>query len=262
MDPAISLDHVTIRLARRTILNDITLAIDSRAFVAVLGPNGAGKTTLLRAILGLVPISQGSLKILGAPPRRGNPAIGYMPQTRQAAPPSLTGHDFVAAAANGHRWGLAHPNAADRRDVDRVLSLVDATALARRPLPDLSGGERQRLLLAQSLLGAPRLLLLDEPLISLDIPHQHAVIDLVRHLQQELGIAVLFSAHDINPLLGALDQVLYLANTHAAIGPPEAVITSATLSKLYDVPIDVLTIQGRIFVMSGASPVDHAHHHH
>jgi zinc/manganese transport system ATP-binding protein len=259
---AVTLDGVTLRLGHRNVLSDVTLRIADHHFIGVLGPNGAGKTTLMRAILGLVPPAAGRVGVLGQAPSRGNPAIGYMPQLRQSAPPRLSGWDFVAAAARGHRWGLAHPNRADRSDVARVLALVGATALAHRPLPELSGGERQRLLLAQSLLGEPRLLLLDEPLISLDIHHQHGVIDLVRDLQRELGITVLFSAHDINPLLPALDQVLYLAGGHAAIGSTDEVITAATLSRLYGTAIDVVHVQGRIFVMAGGQPVDHAHHHH
>lgn len=92
-----------------------------------------------------------------------------------------------------------------------MLDLVGGPTLARRPLSELSGGERQRLLLAQCLLGNPKLLLLDEPLISLDPNHQRGVVELVRNVQRELGITVLFSAHELNPLLNALDRVLYSA---------------------------------------------------
>ncbi|MEJ1974997.1 MAG: ATP-binding cassette domain-containing protein [Acetobacteraceae bacterium] len=112
----------------------------------MLGPNGAGKTTLMRAILGLLRPSQGCIRVFGQPAARGNTQVGYMPQVRSAAGLRLTGRDFVASAASGHRWGLPILSAADRADVDRALDLVEATALARRPLADLSGGERQRLL--------------------------------------------------------------------------------------------------------------------
>jgi zinc/manganese transport system ATP-binding protein len=167
------------------------------------------------------------------------------------------------------------PSRADYHDADRTLDLVGATALAKRPLADLSGGERQRLLLAQALLGNPSILLLDEPLISLDPSRQTAVIDLVRGLQQELGITVLFSAHELNPLLGALDRVLYLGNRQAALGSVDDVITGPVLSRLYGSPIEVVRVAGRIFVMSGQHEVergdhlhdhghghDHEHHHH
>jgi zinc/manganese transport system ATP-binding protein len=194
---------------------------------------------------------------------RGNPSIGYMPQTRSAlAGRRVRGRDFVAMAADGHRWGLPHADAQTRADVERVLDLVGGRALAARPLSELSGGERQRLLLAQCLLGKPELLLLDEPLISLDPHHQKSVVELVRNVQQELGIAVLFSAHELNPLLHALDRVLYLGSGVAALGTVDEVITKPVLSRLYGSPIDVMRVNGRIFVMSGDVEVEKHDHEH
>ena len=259
---AIRLDDVTLALGGRAILRDVTLAIGGSEFVGVLGPNGAGKTTLMRALLGLVRPAQGRIAVLGAAPGRAPAAIGYMPQTRGTALPGLRGRDVVAAAAQGGRWGLPWRDAATRRDVDRALALVEATALAARPLADLSGGERQRLLLAQALLGRPRLLLLDEPLISLDPSHQHGVIALVRRLQQELGLTVLFTAHELNPLLAVLDRVLYLGAGQAALGAVAEVITGPVLSRLYGAPIEVVHAQGHIFVMSGGQDMEHAAHRH
>ncbi|KVD96536.1 ABC transporter ATP-binding protein [Burkholderia stagnalis] len=260
---ALELDHVTLDLGGRTILRDVSFSIEPGEFVGVLGPNGAGKTTLMRAVLGLVPVAGGALRVGGTPVARGNPSIGYMPQIRSGlASRRMRGYDFVAMAADGHRWGLPHANAATRRDVDRVLELVDGRALARRPLSELSGGERQRLLLAQCLLGSPGLLLLDEPLISLDPNHQRGVVELVRRVQRELGITVLFSAHELNPLLNALDRVLYLGNGVAALGTVDEVITKPVLSRLYGSPIDVMRVNGRIFVMSGDVEVEKHDHEH
>ncbi|RQR60340.1 ABC transporter ATP-binding protein [Burkholderia sp. Bp9125] len=263
MPHALELDHVTLDLGGRTILRDVSFSIEPGEFVGVLGPNGAGKTTLMRAVLGLVPVADGALRVGGTPVARGNPSIGYMPQIRSGlASRRMRGYDFVAMAADGHRWGLPHASAATRRDVDRVLELVDGRALARRPLSELSGGERQRLLLAQCLLGSPRLLLLDEPLISLDPNHQRGVVELVRRVQRELGITVLFSAHELNPLLNALDRVLYLGNGVAALGTVDEVITKPVLSRLYGSPIDVMRVNGRIFVMSGDVEVEKHDHEH
>ncbi|AOJ01116.1 MULTISPECIES: ABC transporter ATP-binding protein [Burkholderia] len=260
---ALELEHVTLALGGRTILRDVSFAVEAGEFVGVLGPNGAGKTTLMRAVLGLVPAESGAIRVAGEPVARGNPAIGYMPQIRSAlAGRRVRGHDFVAMAADGHRWGLPHASASVAADVDRVLELVGATALAKRPLSELSGGERQRLLLAQCLLGAPKLLLLDEPLISLDPNHQRGVVELVRRVQRELGITVLFSAHELNPLLNALDRVLYLGNGVAALGTVDEVITKPVLSRLYGSPIDVMRVNGRIFVMSGDVEVEKHDHGH
>jgi zinc/manganese transport system ATP-binding protein len=263
--PVLELERVTLELGGRTILRDTGFVVNQGEFIGVLGPNGAGKTTLMRAVLGLVPAASGAIRVLGQAVERGNASIGYMPQTRSAlAGRRVRGRDFVAMAADGHRWGLPHADAKTRADVERVLDLVGGRTLAARPLSELSGGERQRLLLAQCLLGNPKLLLLDEPLISLDPHHQKSVVELVRRVQQELGIAVLFSAHELNPLLNSLDRVLYLGSGVAALGTVDEVITRPVLSRLYGSPIDVMRVNGRIFVMSGDVEVekhDHEHEH-
>ena len=253
---AIVLDDVTLRLGGRIVLQRISLEIADGEFVGVLGPNGAGKTTLMRAILGLVPAASGRITVHGQPARRGNRLIGYMPQLRSDAARHLSGRTVVTAAADGHRWGLPMLDRRARLAVDEALDLVGARALADRPVMELSGGERQRLSLAQSLLGRPRLLLLDEPLISLDPHRQGEVVRLVRHLQRALGLAVLFSAHELNPLLGALDRVLYLGGGKASLGSVDEVVTGPVLSRLYGAPIEVMRLGGRIFVMSGEQDVE------
>jgi zinc/manganese transport system ATP-binding protein len=263
IDAAVAFENVTVALGKRTILEGVNFSLQNNEFVGVLGPNGAGKTTLMRAVLGLLKPAAGAIRILGQTPAQARRHVGYMPQTRSTAPASrLSGWDFVAAAAGGQHWGLPVLSRADRDDVRRVLDLVHATSLASRPIASLSGGERQRLLLAQALLGAPKILLLDEPLISLDPHRQHDVVDLVRRLQRELGLCVLFSAHELNPLLGVLDRVLYLGGGHASLGTVDEVITGPVLSRLYATPIDVLRIHGRIFVMAGAHDMERDHHNH
>jgi len=254
---------VTLGFGARTVLAGIDLTIRDNEFIGVLGPNGSGKTTMMRAILGLLPPRNGAIRVLGRPVARGNPAIGYMPQMRGALDQlRLSGWDFVASGVNGHRWGMPLLGRASRDAVAWALERVQATELARRPLAQTSGGERQRLLLAQALLGRPRLLLLDEPLISLDPHHQRSVVELTRALQQELGITVLFSAHELNPLLGALDRVLYLGQSHAALGTVEEVVTGPVLSRLYGSEIDVVRLKDRIFVMSGSLDVERDAHQH
>ncbi|GJH23513.1 metal ABC transporter ATP-binding protein [Caballeronia novacaledonica] len=260
---ALEVDRVTLALGGREILNDTSFTVRNGEFIGVLGPNGAGKTTLMRALLGLVPLKSGTIRVNGEAVERGNASIGYMPQIRTGlANRRVLGRDFVAMAADGHHWGLPHRNARIRADVERVLELVGAHQLASRPLSELSGGERQRLLLAQCLLGNPRLLLLDEPLISLDPRHQTGVVELVRRVQRELNITVLFSAHELNPLLNSLDRVLYLGSGRAALGTVDEVISKPVLSRLYGSPIDVMRVNERIFVMSGDVEIDKLDHAH
>ena len=261
-NPAVNLDEVTLSVGGRAVLADISLTVGEGEFVGVLGANGAGKTTLFRAILGLQAISAGTIKVLGKPVNRGNPAIGYLPQVRSQSPTAaLAGHDFLAASIAGNRLGLPVLSAAAARDIDRVLELTHGEALARRPLSDMSGGERQRLLVAQALLGQPRMILFDEPLIGLDPHQQHVVVSLVRDLSRRLKLTVLFSAHELNQLLGAIDRVLYLGHCSAALGTVDEVIQPDVLSRLYDAPIDVLRADGHIFVMSGGQDIEREHGH-
>ncbi len=260
---ALRFDDVTIRLGRRDILSAASFVVEDREFIGMLGPNGSGKTTLMRAALGLVPVASGAVAILDKPVTRGNSAIGYMPQNRGAITGSrLTGWDLVASAALGGRFGLVRLDKAIRREIDWALDQVAARDLARRSIGELSGGERQKVLLSQALLGRPRLLLLDEPLISLDPAHQKNVVETARRLCDDLKVAVLFSAHELNPIVNAIDRVLYLGGGSAVIGPVDKVVTGPVLSRLYGSDIEVVHIKDRYFVMAGDVDVEREPHRH
>lgn len=259
---AISLDRVTLSVGGKAVLRDISLAVEDGEFVGVLGANGSGKTTLIKALLGLLRPDTGTVSVLGRPVTRGNAAIGYLPQVRGALPlVALAGRDFLAASIAGHRWGLPLVSVAARRDIDRALETVHAEALATRPLSEMSGGERQRLLIAQALVGSPHLLLLDEPLIGLDPYQQQIVVDLVRDLSRDLKLTVLFTAHELNQLLRAVDRVLYLGHGRAALGTVDEVIRPEVLSPLYGAPIEVVRADGHIFVMSHGQDIERDHSH-
>lgn len=260
---ALVFDRVSLTLGGTSVFSDVSLSIAKGEFIGVLGPNGAGKTTMMRAILGLLPIASGRIELLGKPPRRGNPAIGYVPQYRHALPPAgLSGAEILLTASRGERWGLPVSSRADHQAVASVLDRVGARDIARRPLSQLSGGERQRLYIAQALLGAPKLLLLDEPLISLDPARQRDIVELVRDIARTLDIAVLFSAHEVNPLLGAIDKVLYLGGGHAAIGTIDEVVNAEVLSALYRTRVSVVRTDGHIFVLAEDGVLDGHDHHH
>jgi zinc/manganese transport system ATP-binding protein len=250
---AITLNAATLGYPGRRVLSGIDLAIHQGEFIGLFGANGAGKTTLLRALLGLLRPLAGTIRVLGAPATPGQHGVGYLPQTTDAAVPPVRGLDLLAAAIRGASWGLARLNAAGHADIAWALEQVDATALAGRRFASLSGGERQRVLIAQALLGHPRVLLLDEPLAGLDPRHQQGVIRLVRDIQRRLGLTVLCSAHDLNVLLPAMDRVLYLGGGRAALGQVEDVVTAPVLSRLYGAPIEVVRAGGRIFVGAEAA---------
>jgi zinc/manganese transport system ATP-binding protein len=259
----VELDRATIGIAGHSVLSDVSFAIRAGEFIGVLGPNGAGKTTLMRAILGLLPPSSGMLHVFGRAPQRGDRTIGYLPQVRTVLPDlRVRGLDFIASSLHGERWGLPSLAAADRRMIEATLDSVGARDLASRPLSNMSGGERQRLLLAQALIGSPKLLLLDEPLISLDARHQEVAIDVVRKVCRDRGITVLFSAHELNQLLGTLDRVLYLGSGQAVLGTVEEVVTAPVLSRLFGTDISVVRADDHIFVMSRGRDVERVEHVH
>ncbi len=235
-------------------------------FVAVLGPNGAGKSTLLHVLLGLVRPLEGVVEVLGAPPRRGSPRIGYVPQARSAdAGVALRGVDLVGLGLDGHRWGPGGLGGRGRRraHVTAAVAAVGAEGYANRRLGELSGGERQRLVLAAALVAEPDLLLLDEPLANLDVRHQSAMAELVHATARARGITVVLVAHDLNPLRRVLDRVCYVAGGGVAIGPPEAIVTGPVLSRLYGAPVEVLIdSRGRRFVVGLEEEIAHPHAGH
>jgi len=248
-------ERAAARLGGRTIWSDLSLSVGEGEFVAILGPNGAGKSTLIRAVLGLLPLAAGRASVLGQPPGEAKSRIGYLPQRRNFdAGTRIRGLDIVKLGLDGARWGVPIPGlprrAAEAARVAGVVELVGASAYAHRPIGELSGGEQQRLLIAQALVRRPELLLLDEPLDSLDLPNQAAVAALVRRICREENVAVLLVLHDINPILSYLDRVVYIAGGSAIEGAPEEVISSETLSRLYGAPIEVLRASdGRLVVV-------------
>lgn len=255
--PVIRVEDASVVLGGRTIWEKVDLSVQPGEFLAILGPNGAGKSTLLKAILGLLPLAHGSISVLGKTARRGNADIGYVPQRRHfEADVHVRGRSIVQLGLDGRNWGLPIPflqrekARETRRRVQEAIELVGASSYADRPIGELSGGEQQRLLIAQALVRRPRILALDEPLDSLDLRNQQGIASVIRQISRETGAAVLLVAHDINPILSSVDRVVYVAHGQVAVGTPEEVITTETLSRLYATPIEVLRARdGRIVVV-------------
>jgi zinc/manganese transport system ATP-binding protein len=265
--PAIELRGASASMGGHEVWSGVDLTVCPGEFVAVLGSNGSGKSTLLKALLGLIPTAPGTVSVLGGPPGSANSRIGYLPQRHgYDATLPIRAIDLVRLGLDGSRWGLSlNPRSVSRRAaakrVEEVIELVGATPYAQRTLGELSGGEQQRILIAQALVRRPRILMLDEPLDSLDLPSQAAVSALVQRICREEEVAVLLVAHDVNPLLSYLDQVIYLAGGRALQGQVEQVITGPKLSALYGVPIEVLrTSDGRLVVV-GQPEAPHVHGH-
>jgi zinc/manganese transport system ATP-binding protein len=261
---AVQLKQAAVRVGGRTVWSDATLTIGQGEFVAILGPNGAGKSTLLKALLGVIPLSEGKATVLGHPVHRGSDAIGYLPQRRQFDPDlRIRAADLVRLGLDGDRWGIPLPSHEKAERVDRILELVGASAYKNRPVGELSGGEQQRILIAQALVSGAKMLALDEPLESLDLNNQQAISELIRGICRRQGVTVVLVAHDINPILPFVDRVIYVAGGHVLEGKPEDVITGETLSRLYGAPVEVFkTNDGRLVVVGQYEPVTHHPEHH
>ena len=238
-------DGVTVRLGGREVLHDVRFAIRPGEFVGLIGSNGAGKTTLMRVILGLLPPSAGQVRL-------GRAGIGYVPQKIQLDPDMpLRARDLVGLGLDGNRLGIPLPSRSRRKLVDEMLRAVDAEHIGDARVGLLSGGEQQRILIAHALISRPGLLLLDEPLANLDIASEQEVVALLARIAKEQRIAVLISAHEMNPLLPVMDRIVYLATGRAASGPTDEVVRSEVLSKLYGHHVDVIHVHDRVLVVAG-----------
>ncbi|WP_030411380.1 metal ABC transporter ATP-binding protein [Streptomyces sp. NRRL S-1448] len=259
--PVIALRDATLAFGDCVLWRGLHLDVRPGEFLAVLGPNGSGKTSLLRVLLGRQHLTGGSLTVLGRPPRSGSRHIGYVPQqTFQPTHTLLRARDLVRLGLDGHRWGPPFTRRTTRRRVDELLDAVGAMSYADVPLGRLSGGEQQRVRVAQALATDPRILLCDEPLLSLDLQHQRTITGLVAERRRSAGTAVVFVTHEINPVLGLVDRVLYLARGGYRVGPPDEVMTSSTLTELYGTHVDVVRVRGRIVVV-GAPDQGTGHTH-
>ena len=262
-DVVLRLRDASLGFGDRTLWSGLDLDVHAGEFVAVLGPNGSGKTSLLRTILGQQRLDGGEIAFEGHAVRRGDRRIGYIPQQKLIpAGTPMRARDLVALGVNGHRWGLPLPRRADRAQVDRLIDAVGARRYADTAVGSLSGGEQQRLRVAQALAGDPALLLCDEPLLSLDLQHQRGVSELIDRRRREHGSAVVFVTHDVNPVLGMVDRVLYLAGGRFRTGTPDEVLRSDVLTDLYGTPVDVIRSRGRIVVVGIPDAETHDHHAH
>ena len=255
--PLLQLDGVGVRLGGREILGDVSFTVRTGEFAGIIGPNGAGKTTLLRVILGLVPAASGRILLNGEPRHRTGAkaratTMGYVPQKLNLDPDvPLRARDVVSLGLDGNRLGFTFPSRHRRGLVDKALADVGASSYADGRVGELSGGEQQRVMIAHALISRPRLLLLDEPLANLDLASEQEIVALLGKLAREQDIAVLLSAHDMNPLLNVMDRIIYVANGKVATGTTDEVVTTKGLSELYGHHVDVLHVHGRVVVVAG-----------
>jgi zinc/manganese transport system ATP-binding protein len=258
----LSVEGVSVRLSGRDVLREVSFAIRPGEFTGLIGSNGSGKTTLFRTILGLQSASAGRVLLDARARTHRNPLIGYVPQKFLLDPDMpLRARDLVGLGIDAHRFGIPLPSRARRALIDQMLQAVDAGHFADARVGLLSGGEQQRVLIAHALIARPKLLLLDEPLANLDLRASQDVVALLARIAAEQQIAVLISAHEMNPLLPVMDRIVYLAGGRAASGTTEQVVRADVLSELYGSHVDVLNVHGRVLVVAGAGDDSDLHGH-
>ncbi len=256
-DPILSVAHLSVDLGGRSILRDVSFDLYPGQLCALIGENGAGKTTLLRGLLGLTPIRAGQALMDGAPAGQRRALVGYVPQKIAFdADTPLRTRDLVQLGLDGHRLGLPLFSGRKKALVDQALHAVGAEDFADQRVGELSGGQQQRAVIAHALVRQPRLLILDEPLANLDFGSANALVALFGRLTRTRQIAVLVTAHDMNPLLPVMDRLVYLVGGQAATGSVEEVVQPEVLSKLYGYPVTVLRHGRRILVLPDVAAED------
>ncbi|MCV7441413.1 ABC transporter ATP-binding protein [Mycobacterium paraense] len=244
----VSLRGARLAFGDRVLWDHLDLAVSPGEFVAVLGPNGSGKTSLLKVLLGQLPLSAGVAQVDGKPVTSGSGSIGYVPQHRPMdRDVMLRGRDLVRLGIDGRRWGGGPLRSAERARrraaVSEALRQVNGEQLADVRVGVMSGGELQRVRIAQALASDPRLLLCDEPLLTLDPANAKLVSALIDKRRRDAGSTVIVVTHEINTILPYVDRVLYLVDGRFEIGTVEQVMTSQTLSALYRADIEVVKVR-------------------
>lgn len=260
---AVELRDAAVTRGAKLIWRDATIDVAAGSISAILGPNGAGKSTLLHALLGLVPLSEGSLEVLGRAPHRGDARVGYMPQTRRDGDQHLSARDYVGLGFDGTHFGWRRTSTSAKDQAVRdALRVTGASAFASQPLRTLSGGQRQRVALAHAMVFRPELLLLDEPLAALDIAAQAEIVDLINLIRHDTGATIIVVAHDLNPLAPIVDHVVWIARGQVRSGPTDKVVDEGVLSDLYGHPIEIIvTPRGRRVIVGLEEEFAHPHPH-
>ncbi len=249
----IRLDHLSVDLGKRRVVDNVSLGIQRGRVTAVIGANGAGKTSLLRALAGLVQPSAGHILIDDAelstmPLTERARRIGYLPQNGQPAW-AMTVRELVELGRLPHRSRFAALSPADNAAIDRALHDADIAHLADRKVDTLSGGERARAKFARVLAGETDWILADEPLASLDPPHQRDVLNLLRQTA-DAGKGVVVVLHQLSAAARVADDVLVLRDGKClAFGPREEVLVPATLEAAFSMAMDVITHEGRSVIV-------------
>ncbi|HUV28773.1 MAG TPA: ABC transporter ATP-binding protein [Anaerolineales bacterium] len=236
---------ISVSYGEIEILHELSLDVNTGEVVSLIGPNGAGKTTMMRAISGVIPVKSGSVHVddedLSVTPIAERARLlAVVPQARKL-PPEYTVQQSVLMGRTPYLGWLGNPSPGDIEKVQWAIDRTRLSELANRRVDELSGGEQQLVLVARALAQDAPVMLLDEPTAHLDLRHQTTILDLVHNLARERGLAVLMSLHDLNLVSIFSDRIALLDDGNIlAVGKPKEVINQQYLSKVYQVPLDII----------------------
>lgn len=237
----IEVHDLTVAYRHRPVLWDIDVTFDEGQLIAVVGPNGAGKSTLIKAIMGLVPLASGYVKIFGQDASKGRSAIAYVPQ-RESVDWDFptTAFDVVLMGRYGHLSLFGRPHRRDREIAMQSLEKVGMHEYAYRQISQLSGGQQQRVFLARALAQQTRVYLMDEPFAGVDASTEKAIVALLRELREQ-GCTVVVVHHDLQTVAQYFDSVMLLNLRCVGYGPVETTFTSDKLHETYGGRLHLLT---------------------
>lgn len=238
-------EALTLGYDRRTVAEDLTVAVPDGSFTVIIGPNACGKSTLLRALARLLRPARGTVLLDGAdihrrPARQVARTLGLLPQSA-VAPDGLTVAELVSRGRYPHQGLLRQWSREDERVVDRAMADTGVAELADRPVDELSGGQRQRVWIAMALAQQTPLLLLDEPTTYLDIAHQVEVLDLCARLHEEQGRTLVAVLHDLHQAARYATHLVAMRDGRVvAAGDPRRIVTTELVEEVFGLPCRII----------------------
>lgn len=230
--PALEIAGLTVSYRNKPVLRYLDLELPQGRTVAVVGPNGAGKSTLLKAILGLIPIDAGAIRVLGQPIQAARRQVAYVPQTESVDWDfPVTVREVILMGRYGQLGLFGRPTRADHAIVAHCLETVRMGEFADRHIRQLSGGQQQRVFLARALAQQASILLLDEPFAGVDARTEAAIFELMGQFSRA-GKTLLVVNHNLQ-VLERFDSVILLNQKIVAYGPVAEVVNEANLRKTY-----------------------------
>ena len=233
---AVEINHVSLKFNEQLILQDINFSIEEKDFIAIIGPNGGGKTTLLKVILGILTPDKGQVKVFGRKPNKAKDLMGYLPQ-RLDFDRDFPINVFETVLMGRYHGLLKKYSTKDHDAVIEALKNVEMDKFKDRQISKLSGGQLQRVFIARAIVRDPKLLIMDEPMASIDPEMQRSFYELMSRLKDKMAIVLV--SHDVGAVSSHVDKIACLNQKLYFHGPVED--SANGLEQVYHCPIELIS---------------------